>query len=231
MNRISSRRLSRLDQLAVAEGRRREAWLEQVARDHATRLTTLVLYGDPKIEEPLATAWDRALSNLGLAGVSNKYLPDRLRHVVIGKESETEKFAAVLCSAPAWLRYFCLASLDGHVLRFPLPTQSEMSPECGRDGLRDMSSWPDLPAGTIGAGRPIPKTSAFDALSAQELIDLIRLLKSSEDSWSRRDRRCHKEIMSRIDSDELSRAYLMLPESIKVDWTLPRPMRCPDQCP
>jgi hypothetical protein len=147
---------------------------------------------------------------LGLAGVPDKYLPDRLRHVVIGKESETEKFAAVLYSVPAWLRYFCLANLDGRVLGFPLPKQSEMLPKCGRAGLRDMKSWPDLPSGTIGAGRPIPKTSAFDALSTEELIDLIGLLKSSEDSWSRRDRRCHKEIMSRIDSDELSRACLML---------------------
>jgi hypothetical protein len=213
MNSTSKRRLDRLEQNAIAEGPRREAWLQQAARDHATRLTILVLHGDPKIEEPLATAWDRALSNVGLAGVPDKYLPDRLRDVVIGKlseESETEKFAAVLCSAPAWLRCFCLASLDGHVLRFPLPKQAEVPPECGRDGLRDMKSWPDLPAGTIGAGRPIPKTSAFDALSTQELIDLIRLLESSEESWSRRDRRCHKEIMSRIDSDELSRACLML---------------------
>jgi hypothetical protein len=130
--------------------------------------------------------------------------------VVIGKESETEKFAAVLSSAPAWLRYFCLARLDECVLGFTLPKQAEVPPECGRDGLRDMKSWPDLPSGTIGAGRPIPKTTAFDALSTEELIALIRLLKSSEDSWSRRDRRSHKEIMSRIDSDELSRAYLML---------------------
>jgi hypothetical protein len=147
---------------------------------------------------------------LGLAGVSNKYLPDRLRHVVIGKESETEKFATVLSSAPAWLRYFCLASLDGRVLGFPLPKQAEVLPECGRDGLRDMKSWPDLPSGTIGGGRPIPKTSAFDALGTEELIDLIRLLKSSEDRWSHRDRRCHKKIMSKIDSDELSGACLSL---------------------
>jgi hypothetical protein len=128
----------------------------------------------------------------------------------IEQQSETEKFASILSSAPAWLRYFCLASLDGRVLRFPLPTQSEVPPECGRDGLRDMKSWPDLPSGTIGAGRPIPKTRAFDALSTQELIAVIGLLKSSEDSWSHRDRRRHKEILSKIDNDELSRAYLML---------------------
>src|SRR5260370_10621869 len=84
MTRISSRRLTRLEKLAapvIAERRRRKAeeagWLREAACDHATKLVTLILHGDPHIEEPLAIAWRRALSRVAP-------LPDHLRRALIG---------------------------------------------------------------------------------------------------------------------------------------------------
>ena len=121
MTRITNRRLSRLEKLVasvVAERKRREpeevAWQLQSARNHATKLVTLILHGDPRIDEPLAIAWQRALTKLGLVDIHQVLLPYRLGDVVAALPGDTEnaKFAHVLCSAPRWLLHFCMASLD-----------------------------------------------------------------------------------------------------------------------
>ena len=44
------------------------------------------------------------------------------------------------------------------------------------------------------------------ALSPEECFDLIGLLKSGEENWSRRDRHRYREIMAKVDRDELSQA-------------------------
>src|SRR5438093_4115387 len=62
-------------------------------------------------------------------------------------------------------------------------------------------SWPDLPTGTIGAGRPIPNSHPPRTLSAEDILDLVRLLESGEENWLRRDRHRHAEIMAKIDRD------------------------------
>ena len=216
MTRITNRRLSRLEKLVasvVAERKRREpeemAWRRQAALDHATKLVTLILHGDPRIDEPLSIAWQRALTKLGLERIDQVLLPYRLGDVVAALPGDTEsaKFANVLCSAPRWLRDFCDASLDCFVLGIELPKSSEPAPEYGRDGLRDsIDSWPDLPTGTIGVGRPIPKPNPMRALSPEECIDLIGLLKSGEENWSRRDRHRYRQLMAKVDRDELSQA-------------------------
>ena len=216
MTRITNRRLSRLEKLVtamVAERKRREpgetAWRRQAALDHATKLVTLILHGDPRIDEPLSIAWQRALTKLGLERIDQVLLPYRLGDVVAALPGDTEsaKFAHVLCSAPRWLRDFCDASLDCFVLGIELPKSSEPAPEYGRDGLRDsIDSWPELPTGTIGVGRPIPKPNPMRVLSPEECIDLIGLLKSGEENWSRRDRHRYRQIMAKVDRDELSQA-------------------------
>ena len=216
MTRITNRRLSRLENLVtamVAERKRREpgetAWRRQAALDHATKLVTLILHGDPRIDEPLSIAWQRALTKLGLERIDQVLLPYRLGDVVAALPGDTEsaKFAHVLCSAPRWLRDFCDASLDCFVLGIELPKSSEPAPEYGRDGLRDsIDSWPELPTGTIGVGRPIPKPNPMRVLSPEECIDLIGVLKSGEENWSRRDRHRYRQLMAKVDRDELSQA-------------------------
>jgi hypothetical protein len=212
MNRRISGRLSRLEKFVAARKAQEPdvlAWRRKAARDHAAKLVTLILHGGPHIEEPLALAWERALGHLGLKNVPETLLPDLLRVVVVAAlpgDTENAKFAHVLSSAPSWLLAFCHARLDGFVLGFELPRNSEPALRRGRDGLRDMKSWPDLPSGTIGAGYSIPKASPFDVLNTDELIDLIGMLQREEECWSRRDRRRHTEIMSKVDRDDLSRS-------------------------
>jgi hypothetical protein len=217
MTPVTRRRLSRLEKLVTAERRQREplelAWQRQAARDHAAKLVALILHGDPEIEEPLAIAWDRALDYLGLKEVHQAHLPDRLRAAVLATlpgDTENAKFAGVFYSAPSWLLSFCMARLDGFVLGFELPKDSEPALRCGRDGLREMRSWPDLPSGTIGAGCPMPEPNPFRALDVEEVIDLIELFGRDEEIWSRQDRRRHEEVMTKVDSDELSRALTKL---------------------
>jgi hypothetical protein len=215
MSPVTRRRLSRLEKLVTAERKQREplelAWQRQAARDHAAKLVALILHGDPEIEEPLAIAWDRALDRLGLKDVHQAYLPDRLRAVVLPTlpgDTENAKFAGVFCSAPSWLLSFCMVCLDGCVLGIELPKNSDPTPDRGEDGLHDMRSWPDLPTGTIGAGRLIPRSHPLDALSSEELVDLHTIIQSGEENWSRRDRHRHREIMAKVDRDELSRALM-----------------------
>jgi hypothetical protein len=163
------------------------------------KVVTVILHGEPRLDEPLAIAWDRALSHLGLGGTRQILIPCYLIAVLAALPGDTEnaKIARVFSSAPSWLLHFCMASLDCFVLGIELSKSSEPAPECGRDGLRDMRSWPDLPKGTIGAGPPIPKLNV--TLCAEERADLIRLLKSGEENWSRRDRHRHSEIMAKVD--------------------------------
>jgi hypothetical protein len=208
MNRSTIRKLSQLEGLAIVEAKRRDAWLRQAARDHATRLATLILYGDPKIEEPLANAWHRALSHLGMTHIHDAHLTSCLSAKVIAAlpgDSENAKLTRVLSSAAPWLRHFCMAWLDARLLGIDLPEISEPIPEFGRDGRRDMESWPDLPSGLIAAGQPIPKENPFYVLSVEECIDLINILRIYEKNWSRRDRRRHDEIMDKVDRGEMSR--------------------------
>jgi hypothetical protein len=206
MSPVTRRRLSRLEKLVTAERKRREplelARLRQAARDHATKLVALILHGDPHIEEPLATAWGRALDRLGLKGMHPVHLPDRLRAVVLPTlpgDTENAKFAGVFFSAPSWLLSFCMACLDGFTLGIELPKNSDPTHYLGQDGLHEMRSWPDLPTGTIGAGHRVPGSHPFDALSSDELFDLLRIIQSDEENWSRRDRHRHREIMAKVE--------------------------------
>jgi hypothetical protein len=85
--------------------------------------------------------------------------------------------------APSWLLDFCNASVDcfaqsrhqntrgtGHAS--DLGDLSIAREGCGRDGLREANdAWPDLPKGTIGAGRPIPKPNPWFADRPPRVVD------------------------------------------------------------
>jgi hypothetical protein len=160
---------------------------------------TLILHGDPQIDEPLAIAWERALGDLGLSGTPQELLHYRLRAVLADLPGDTEiaKFAHIFRSAPSWLLGFCYAWVDCVLLGIEEPKSSEPRPQYGRDGLREANdAWPDLPKGTIGAGRPIPKPNPR---RIKETVDLFGLLKSGEENWSRRERHRYSEIIAKVD--------------------------------
>jgi hypothetical protein len=173
-------------------------------------VATLVLHGNPSIDEPLWVAWRRALKSLGLTDCPAEQIPDRLRRLVVARlpgDTENAKFAHVFHSAPQWLLEFCFCVLDAHVLEFDLPRSSERVPEPGLKGIDDIHKWPRLPTGTLEAGGPIPEPdlsplddsqNPFRVLSVDELIDLDLLIEKGEENWSRHDRRRRKEIMAKL---------------------------------
>jgi hypothetical protein len=208
MTRANRRRLSRLEKLAepvIVERKRREAEIvgkfRDAAGDHAVRLAVVILYGEPKIDEPLALAWSRALAHLELADTDEKMLR-LLLHLQILKTqpggSEDAKLAHVLASAPQWLLTFCAAHRDAEVLGFDLPKHPEPPPIPGADARKDMQAWPLLPTGTLGAGGPIceDEPNPFHVLTSEEFMDLRRLIEKDPENWSRQDRRRYRKIMA-----------------------------------
>jgi hypothetical protein len=217
MKRTGSRRLSRLEQQVepiTAERARRElerdTRLRQAARDHATKVVTLALHGNPRIDEPLRFAWWRARDNLGLTDIPSAQIPDRLRALVVANlpgDTENAKFAHVFRSAPQWLLAFCFCQIDAHLLGIDLPENSEPAPEPGREGILDRSKWPRLPTGTLEAGGPIPEPdlspldnlpNPFNVLNVDETMDLYTLMEKGEGNWSRQDRHRHREIIAKV---------------------------------
>ena len=69
-------------QVISAQERREKEQLESwrcSARDHATKLVVLILYGNPREDEPLQFAWRRALDHLGFQGIELEDLEDEFR--------------------------------------------------------------------------------------------------------------------------------------------------------
>src|SRR5262249_61512706 len=122
MSRITRRRLSRLEKRVaseVAERKRREPELmarrRQDALYHATKLVTLILHGDPQIDEPLAIAWERALGHLGLSGTPEELLYSRLRAALEALPGDTE-IAKILASLAPRRHGCCISAGLGSIL-------------------------------------------------------------------------------------------------------------------
>jgi hypothetical protein len=132
-------------------------------------------------------------------------LSDRLRAVpTLSGSTENEKIANVFRSAPSWLRLFCSLFVDCLALGIKLGKPSDPLPITGRDGLHERSSWPELPKGTLIAGRAMANSSGYDGLESEERHELISLLRKGEENWIKRDRKRYNEIMSKVDRGELS---------------------------
>jgi hypothetical protein len=211
MSRANRRRLSRLEKLAepvIVERKRRKAEIAQklcqAAWEHATRLAVVILHGEPKIDEPLALAWSRALAHLELADTDEEMLRISLRLHILKTQpgrSEHAKLAHVLASAPQWLLIFCAGYFDAEVLGFDLPKHPEPPPKPGADALKDMQAWPLLPTGTLGAGGPICEDEPDQVralVSSEEFMDLNRLIWKDPENWSRHDRRRRREIIAKL---------------------------------
>lgn len=73
---------------------------------HPVLVASIVLYGDPRPDEPIGLAWERTRDRLGLRGEPDWMVLDRLRARVIQGlpgVDESEKIASVLVDAPDWL--------------------------------------------------------------------------------------------------------------------------------
>ena len=159
MTRARFRQTVRLERLAEAYLRPREkadSRFEEFVRNyafiHTSNLSALILYGDPKIDEPLSFAWRRCLESAewqkrrekyggwdenggdscGDPFVSHgatriaKYFREHFLPDLPGAD-EVEKFSLILKKAPPWLLWFTYGDVDAQILGMKLPDLSTVN--------------------------------------------------------------------------------------------------------
>jgi hypothetical protein len=162
-------RLSKIDErLSAAVKERKQKDQENLeallfsARHHATAVAAIVLAGQPKIDEPLVEAWNRALEHYGMESKPWREIKDQieaakqLRSKILEGKEQSARFSEIFAAAPVWLLQFTGLAWDARWLKFTLPDISRSRFDWGGVGYEDARSWPRLPSGTITAGDPIP---------------------------------------------------------------------------
>jgi hypothetical protein len=134
---------------ALERGKREwEDLLPARAEDHLLRIIAVFRYGDPRIDEPLADAYSRALSKLG---TNDAAAPSHVRGIL-----ETEppagdiksKISSRIQELPDWLLYFCFANVSMNLLGIHRQRLSESVLEL-KLAKSDQNVWPNLPQGVL----------------------------------------------------------------------------------
>ena len=139
---------------------------------HAIQVAAVVLYGKPKIEEPLGIAWSRVeekLTKKFAAAAKESWIREfeeelhpmfraRFLYVPLMFDklpggNNNLKFERIFSEAPAWLLKFTAVEWDAKLLGFKL-RKLVGTPELGRNARLGRNNWPSLPEGTIDAGGP-----------------------------------------------------------------------------
>jgi len=132
MDRISRWRISKIEQVISAAQEERAEKLEQWYKDkslqaqrHATAVAAIVLAGNPKINEPLIRAWERALCHFKISVKEPGRMEDQvwaavqLIPIIIGREEFAAKFAEIFRTAPSWLLQFTRVLVDALLCVWP----------------------------------------------------------------------------------------------------------------
>lgn len=157
----------------------RKESLRSLARQHATAVAAIVLFGNPQINEPLIDAWRRVLRCLKDEHgdeFSDDYVPRRgdcadgfdanskdwtyreacrkLYPIIIKDANERDKFAEIFAAAPIWLMNFTDVALDGYLLKFSLPPMCNKKLTLNEGAPHEGAPkfWPHIPFGK-GNGR------------------------------------------------------------------------------
>jgi len=178
----------RLDERKQARAQFRED-MRARARLHATAVAAIVLYGQPRIDEPLIRAWGRTLRHHRII-VKNEYgreykyehkHEDRYKNhereleiahaklfpAIMKGANETKKFSRIFRTAPVWLLEFTWMRADAEYLKFDLPEMSDKQ-VWGEEGLRDCLRWPLLPLGMMTDGDLIPEVAPEQGVPPEE---------------------------------------------------------------
>jgi hypothetical protein len=173
--------------------------LKEPAQKAIRRLGALVLYGEPKLDEPLALAWQRCLTLVDVKSPGANHYVDFAEALLFRRlmtdlpgENETEKFKYTLSKAPIWLLRFTSAKVTAYLIGIACPDLSA-APAWGRVGLKDARNWPLLPQGTLQAGDPI-KESDFP-VSEEDAFFLFDVLRKDESQWTRQEHRRFRELL------------------------------------
>ena len=141
------------------------------ARFHAVGVAAVVLYGKPKIAEPLSVARHRMQEKLDKqfgAAADESWLRQRGEKVppnsrgafysvlmfdALPGADDNLKFERIFSKAPVWLLNFTGIEWDAKLLGFRL-RKLVGAPALGKEARLDRNQWPFLPEGTIDGGGP-----------------------------------------------------------------------------
>jgi hypothetical protein len=167
MSQARRRQIARLEKLAGPMIERVQqaddavkAQIRDSAISHAIGLGALILYGNPKEDEPLSDAWQRCIelfpglerwkankrcmSGEGYAREVANIVGDKVKAELPGA-TKKEKFPNLFSSAPPWLIWFTYADLTGAILNLPLPDLSSVTNS--RRSKSAFEKWPALADG------------------------------------------------------------------------------------
>jgi hypothetical protein len=152
---------------AVEAKRDEETALGRWACIHAMQVAAVVLYGEPKIAEPLSVAHLRMQEKLDkqFAAAADEHYGGKAHPTLRGPiyagfmfdalpgADANLKFERIFSKAPVWLLNFTGVEWDAKLLGFKLPKLIG-APALGVEARRDRNRWPLLPEGTIDCGGP-----------------------------------------------------------------------------
>jgi hypothetical protein len=170
MTRSKLWRVGRLEAVAdrytELQYKRFEDWRTISLFEHVIKVSALVAFGDPKPDEPLSEAWQRSVRTIAEdpSDRGNQHVPqgfdDQLYQLYekLGKASSDMNlptmFRSAIASAPLWLFTFTRADVSASLLRLTLPSGfADQIP--GRDAVKEMRGWPNLPQCAFNAGGPM----------------------------------------------------------------------------
>lgn len=221
MSRATLRRIRRLSKKAaplIAElDRRQKAYeksLPSQAENHLLSVIWVFRYGEPRIDEPLALAYDRAMSKAKVNTVGLvRFVPDeddedtsldRMREI-LEKEPPggdiRSKISICIRQVPYWLRRLCSTNLSMRLLGLEiLPIPEDFKLELSKS---DRDAWPSLPQGILEPRRHYGTELRFiEQMSAVELTSFIEIQKKPQDEWTRQELRFIREIRARGRQDK-----------------------------
>jgi hypothetical protein len=215
------RRLKTLAAPVIAERDRRvKEWMESLpslAEKHLLRVILVFRYGEPRIDEPLALAYHRALSKandpprivdpLGKGNSSpiESLALDHFRTILEREPPEEDikqKISTWVKQMPDWLRHLCSTRSSMGLLKLESPPLGEDRRKFYRT-KSDRRAWPMLPQGML---KPAPDYGNEDyriieQMSAEEAMTFITIHEKPEEEWTRRERRFVDEVFARKPKD------------------------------
>jgi hypothetical protein len=218
MSQARRRQIARLEKLAepkIKQVRQAEEAVENrieiSAKVHAFCLAALILYGNPKQDEPLSDAWQRCIERFPALQPSkaDKLVDEwgRLRSRVVANivaekvmaelpgTTKKEKFQNLFSSAPPWLIWFTFADLTGAILNLTLPDLSSVTNF--RRSKAVFEKWPALPDGKFESCLRSDDLGA-EGLSVEDAAFLVDMPKVPEEKMTRLDRKRYHSLFDKL---------------------------------
>jgi hypothetical protein len=198
--------------IAERDRRRKEREKSAPARAEAHLLKVILVFrhGQPRIDEPLALAYRRALKIVGPPSLNDdEGNPSNVMEILalddfrrtLEREQPAgnmkQKISAWVNQMPDWLRHLC----DTGMSMVRLNLKSQPLPEDIRKFRRtesDERAWPNLPQGMLQPPRAANEHfRVVGKLSVEEAYSILRICEKPKREWTRRERRFNDELIAR----------------------------------